>query len=101
MKEITLAAVFDENNLIGYAKYRDIIFPTQNFLRLSRNIEMVSDTNYSIGNRWYLEVTTKNKNILIHKYNYLYGFVFEKEMDPTLFRLKIEKLLKNSQDEKI
>ncbi|MFQ6089092.1 MAG: hypothetical protein ACE5K0_09360 [Candidatus Methanofastidiosia archaeon] len=95
-KEISLAAVFDKKNLIGYARYRDIVFPTLNFLRLSDRVETFSDTKLNIGKRWSLRLNAKNKDIFIYKHNYLYGFILEKGINFIDITSRIEKLIEST-----
>lgn len=91
IREISLAAVFDKKNLLGHAKYREIVFPTLNFLRLSDKVEAFSKRKFDIGKHWSLRLSAKNKNIFICKNNYLYGFILEKGIDPITFKSTLEK----------
>jgi len=95
INEISLAVVFDNENLIGYAKYRDIVFPAVNFLQLSKRVDSSSDNKLNNSKRQYIELNSEHKDIFIYKNNYLYGFVLEKGIEPSFFRFKLEKLIES------
>jgi len=98
IKEISLAAVFDRRNLIGYAKYRDIIFPTRNFLRLNDGIEHSSGSKFNIGKPLYFELNAKFRDIIIFNSDYLYCFILEKGMNFEEFQSKLKKLRRSFKD---
>lgn len=92
INEISLAAVFDKRKLIGYAKYRDIVFPTTFFLQLIDGIEPSSGSEFKIGKRWHFELNAKFKDIFIFNHDYLYCFILEKGMPLEAFKSKLKKL---------
>lgn len=92
-KEVLLAAIFDKETLVGYAKYGDVVFPSQNFIRLSDRVSAFSETKLKFSAPWYLDLKTKNKNVFLYKNKYLYGFILDKGIDTVIFRFKVEKAI--------
>jgi len=95
IKEVSLAAIFNERDLIGYAKFRELEFSTVNFLRLKKCIEDFSKAGIDIGETWYFSLLTKNKDILIFKDNYTFCFIFEKGMNFILIISEIKNLMES------
>jgi len=91
--EASLAAIFIHKSLIGYAKYKDVDFPSQNFLTLGERVEALSRTEIGPGHPWFLELNTREMNILLIKHRLLYGFVLAAGADSALFRIKLEGLI--------
>jgi hypothetical protein len=91
--EASLAAIFVQKNLIGYAKYKDIDFPSLNFLTLSDRVEALSQTQGDPGHPWILELAAREMTILLLKHRLLYGFLLSPGADAGLFRGKLEGLI--------
>jgi len=91
--EASLGAIFIHKNLIGYAKYKDVDFPSQNFLTMGERMEALSQTEIGPGHPWILELNTREMNILLIKHRLLYGFVLAAGADSALFRMKLEGLI--------
>jgi hypothetical protein len=91
--EASLAAIFIHKNLIGYAKYKDIDFPSLNFLTLGDRVEALSQTEGDPGHPWILELTAREMTILLLKHRLLYGFLLSPGADAGLFRSKLEGLI--------
>jgi hypothetical protein len=98
IREISLAAVFDRRDLIGYAKYRDVVFPTGNFLRLNDAIEHPSGSKFNIRKPWHFELNAKFRDIIIFNNDYLYCFILEKGMNFEEFQSRLKKLLRSLKD---
>lgn len=96
VREISLAAIFDKRKLIGYARYGDIVFPSQNFLRLSDRIMTSSEDKSNLSRKWNLEISAGSKNIFISNNDYLYGFILEKGINIKEFKSVMERLIKES-----
>jgi len=94
IKEVSLVAVFEGNNLVAYSRYRDIIFPTLNFLQLRDKIDIFLDSGLNIGEYWHLRLNSENKDIFIYNHDYLYCFILEKGINFITFRSKVEKLIR-------
>ena len=94
IKEVSLVAVFKDMNLIAYARYREIGFPTMSFLQLKKNVENLQDSKLEIGEYWHLRLNALNKDIFLYNHDYFYCFVLEKGLNFITFRAKIEKLVK-------
>ncbi len=91
--EASLAAIFIHKNLVGYAKYKDVDFPSPNFLVLGERMEALSQSEMTPGHPWILELNTREMNILLIKHRLLYGFVLAAGADSALFRTKLEGLI--------
>jgi hypothetical protein len=93
VKELYLAALFDGEDLIGYAKYRDIHFPSQDFLRMLRSIGTIPPGALRSGPLKYIEVNTRQLNILVCVTGIVFGFVLEAGPNPLMVRFKVEESL--------
>ncbi|MBN1273145.1 MAG: hypothetical protein JXB26_12820 [Candidatus Aminicenantes bacterium] len=92
-KELSMAAIFRERNLVGYARYRNLSFPSSIFTRIEEFIEKLNKKNLNIGKRWYFRLASERKDIFIFNEDYLYCFVLEKGINFIAFKTKIEKLI--------
>ncbi len=95
LREVSLAAVFKENNLVAYSRFRDIEFLTLNFLQIKDKIEKLSEVAIDLGQEWTLRLHSMNKDIFIYNLNYIYCFILEKGVNFITFRARIKKLAKN------
>ncbi|MBN2207531.1 MAG: hypothetical protein JW742_09015 [Candidatus Aminicenantes bacterium] len=93
VKELYLAALFDGENLVGYAKYRDINFPSQNFLRIVGAVGAYARCASRTGPLKYVEINTRHLNILVCVHPIVFGFVLEAGPNPLMVRFKVEESL--------
>ena len=93
VKELYLAALFDGADLIGYAKYRDIHFPSQNFLRVIQSVGAYARGASRTGALRYIEINTRHLNILVCVQPIVFGFVLEAGPNPLMVRFKVEEAL--------
>jgi hypothetical protein len=93
IKELYLAALFDGEDLIGYAKYRDIHFPSRDFLRIIRSVDAFARTASRTGPLKFVEVDTRHLNIQVCVHPIVFGFVLEAGPNPLAVRFKVEESL--------
>lgn len=93
VKELYLAALFQGADLVGYAKYRDIHFPSQNFLRVLRAVAAFARSDTRTGPVQYVEINTRHLNILVCVHPIVFGFVLEAGPNPLMVRFKVEESL--------
>jgi len=93
IKELYLAALFDGEELIGYAKYRDINFPSQDFLRVVRSVEAFAKGASRTGPLKYVEINTRNLNIQVCVQPIVFGFILEAGPNPLVVRFKVDEAL--------
>lgn len=93
VKELALAVLFDGPDLVGYAKYRDIHFPSQNFLRVIQSVGAFARGASKTGQLKYIEINTRHLNILICIHPIVFGFVLEAGPNPLMVRFKVEEAL--------
>jgi len=97
-KDLSLIAIFDSDQLMGYARYRDYSPASQNFLLLKEEVLRLIEGNSNPEQSWFFEISGKNKNLLLYFHKYLFCFILEKGLKLSVFREKIEghiKALKN------
>lgn len=93
VKELYLATLFDGGDLVGYAKYRDIHFPSQNFLRIIQSVGTIPRNFLRSGPLKYIEINTRHVNILVYVHSIVFGFVLEAGPNPVMIRFKVEESL--------
>jgi hypothetical protein len=93
VKELYLAVLFDGGDLVGYAKYRDINFPSQNFLRVVQSVGSIPRGALRSGPLKYIEINTRHVNILVCVHAIVFGFVLEAGPNPLMVRFKVEESL--------
>jgi hypothetical protein len=93
-KDLSLIAIFDSDQLMGYARYRDYSPPSQNFLHLKEEVIRIMEGNSNPEKSWFFEISGKNKNLLLYFYKYLFCFILEKGLKLNIFREKIEAHIK-------
>lgn len=89
-RDLSLIAIFDSDQLMGYARYRDYSPSSQNFLLLKDEVVSLMEGNSNPEKTWFFEISGKNKNLLIYFHKYLFCFILEKGLKLNVFREKIE-----------
>jgi hypothetical protein len=89
-KEILLAAVFENRDLVGYAKFGDIVFPSRKFLQIDEEIDTISNKDFDLVEGRLVEMRLGNRNIVLYKHQYLFGFVLNSGINPVLLKSKID-----------
>lgn len=87
--ELALAAVFDREELIGYARYRECFFPSRNFQKFKKNLDRLSRTVSDPGRPWFMEIKAAEKIVQVYQGRYLYGFLLEGGAKSISFRGRV------------
>jgi hypothetical protein len=87
--ELALAAIFDREELIGYARYRECFFPSRNFQKFKKNVDRLSRSVSDPGRPWFLEIKAVDKIVQVFQGRYLYGFLLEGAVKSISFRGRV------------
>lgn len=94
-KELYLACIFEGKDLIGYAKYRDIHFPTQSFFKILEELDAIASAYGDSGKLKFVEINTRNIKIILNPSTNLFGFVLESGSNPLMVRYRVEDSLED------
>lgn len=94
-KELYLACIFEGKDLIGYAKYRDIHFPTKSFFQILDELEALASAAGDSGRLKFVEINTRNIKIILNPSSNLFGFVLESGSNPLMVRYRVEDSLED------
>ncbi|MBM3297921.1 MAG: hypothetical protein FJY83_10040, partial [Candidatus Aminicenantes bacterium] len=65
--ELALAAVFEREELVGYARYRECFFPSRNIMKFKHNINRLGATACDPCRPWFLEVRAADKIVQVYQ----------------------------------
>ena len=87
--DLALAALFEREELIGYARYRECFFPSRNILKFKQILDRLGHSACEPGRPWYLEIRAGDKTVQVYQGRYLYGFLLEGGAKSASFRNRI------------
>lgn len=86
--DVALAVVFEDDHLLGYARYQECYFPSRNFLAFSLQAGRVEGTAGDPGRPWFLEMNAGDKTVHLFRRRYLYGFLLNSGSETAFFRYR-------------
>ncbi|OGD09095.1 MAG: hypothetical protein A2Y86_02435 [Candidatus Aminicenantes bacterium RBG_13_62_12] len=86
---LALVALFDGEQLVGYARYRECFFPSRSFLAFKRELDKIAGTTCNPGRSWCLEMRAGDKTALVFRGRYLCGFLLESTTESDAFRSRV------------
>ncbi|MBN2199888.1 MAG: hypothetical protein JW747_08590 [Candidatus Aminicenantes bacterium] len=87
--DLALAALFDREELIGYARYRECFFPSRNILNFKRILDRMGNSACDPGRPWFMEIRAGDKTVHIYQGRFLYGFLLEGGAKNSSFRNRV------------
>ncbi len=90
VKTVDLAAVFEGETPVGYAKFREVVFPSRYFLDIVAMASLARETSGAFRS---FEAGLETHHLLIYQGDYLYAFLVDIQENPFRFRIEIERML--------